>query len=93
MLTRRSFFWSSAAALVAGRVSPALAQTRGSLPPSLAALSSMKSQATPITNEERRVRIEKARQLMTRHKIDALMLTQGTSLVYFTNIRWAAANA
>jgi hypothetical protein len=26
MLTRRGFFWSSAAALVAGRVSPAMAQ-------------------------------------------------------------------
>jgi Xaa-Pro dipeptidase len=25
---------------------------------------------------------------MAQHKIDALMLTQGTSLVYFTNIRW-----
>jgi Xaa-Pro dipeptidase len=48
----------------------------------------MRAQARPITNEERRARIEKAQRLMVEHKIDALMLTQGTSLVYFTNIRW-----
>jgi Xaa-Pro dipeptidase len=87
MFTRRSFFWSSAAALVAGRVSPAHAQG-DALPPSLAALTSMKAQASPITNDERRARIEKARRLMAQHKIDALMLTQGTSLVYYTNIQW-----
>jgi Xaa-Pro dipeptidase len=87
MFTRRRFFWSSAAALVGGRVAPALAQ--GSAPPpSLAALTSMRAQAKPITNLERRARIEKARRLMTQHKIDAMMLTQGTSLVYFTNLRW-----
>ena len=87
MFTRRSFFWSSAAALVASRVRPVSAQ-EGPLPPSLAALTSMKAQATPITSDERRARIEKARRLMAQHKIDALMLTQGTSLVYFTNIHW-----
>ena len=87
MFTRRNFFWSSAAALVAGRAVPAFAQGTA-LPPSLAALTSMRAQATPITNQERRARIEKARRLMAEHKIDAMMLTQGTSLVYFTNIRW-----
>src|SRR6266566_988350 len=87
MFTRRSFFWSSTAALVAGRVAPALAQS-AALPPSLAALTSMRAQAKPITNDERRARIEKARRLMAQHRIDALMLTQGTSLVYFTNIHW-----
>ena len=87
MFTRRSFFRSSAVALVAGGVRPASAQD-AALPPSLAALTSMKAQATPITSDERRARIEKARRLMAQHKIDALMLTQGTSLVYFTNIHW-----
>ncbi|MEO6239147.1 MAG: Xaa-Pro peptidase family protein [Vicinamibacterales bacterium] len=87
MFSRRNFLWSSAAALVAGRV-PAAAAQANALPPSLAALTSLKAQATPITNEERRGRIAKARRLMAQHKIDALMLTQGTSLVYFTNIHW-----
>jgi Xaa-Pro dipeptidase len=72
---------------VAGRVSPAFAQG-AAVPRPLAALTSMRAQAKPITNEERRARIEKARRLMAQHKIDALMLTQGTSLVYFTNLRW-----
>src|SRR5258708_7134527 len=87
MLTRRSFFWSSAAALVAGRVSAGFAQG-AAVPRPLAALRSMRAQATPITNAERRTRIEKAQRLMTERKIGGLMLTQGTSLVYFTNIRW-----
>jgi Xaa-Pro dipeptidase len=91
MFTRRRFFWSSAAALVASRASRVRAsdaQPAAALPPSLAALTSMRAQAKPITNQERRARIEKAQRLMAEHKIDALMLTQGTSLVYFTNIRW-----
>ena len=48
----------------------------------------MRSQAKPIAADERRARVEKARKLMVDQKIDALMLCQGTSLVYFTNIRW-----
>jgi Xaa-Pro dipeptidase len=57
-------------------------------PPSIAALPSMRDQATPITAEERRGRIDKARRLMAERKIDALLLTGGTSLVYFSGIRW-----
>jgi Xaa-Pro dipeptidase len=48
----------------------------------------MRDQARPITSEERRVRVERARRLMADEKIDALILSGGTSLVYFTNIRW-----
>jgi Xaa-Pro dipeptidase len=91
MLSRRDFFWSSTAAVIAARAPRLLAgraQTSGSLPPSIAALTSMRDRATPITNDERRSRIAKARRLMAQHKIDAIMLTQGSSLVYFTNIRW-----
>ena len=92
MNSRRRFLWSAAAAaLAAGRAPRVFArepQAPGALPPSLAALTSMRGLAKPITNEERRARIEKARRLMAQHRIDALMLTQGTSLVYYTNIRW-----
>ncbi|MEO6444993.1 MAG: hypothetical protein ABIZ91_11450, partial [Gemmatimonadaceae bacterium] len=45
------------------------------LPPAIAALTSMKDKATPISVDERRGRIEKARRLMSEHKIDALLLT------------------
>ena len=48
----------------------------------------MKAQATPISVDERRGRLEKARRLMRDAKIDALMLTGGTSMEYFTGMRW-----
>ena len=63
-------------------------QAEGSLPPSIAALKPMKEGVQPISADERRGRIEKARQLMAAEKIDALMLTGGTSLVYFSGIQW-----
>jgi Xaa-Pro dipeptidase len=71
---------------------PSLAQRENagaSLPPSIAALTSMRDQVKPITNDERRARIQKAKRLMADEKIGALVLTPGTSLVYFTNIRWS----
>jgi len=67
---------------------PAVPADSTPLPPSIAALTSMRDQAKPITNDERRARLDKARHLMTEQKIDALVLTGGTSLVYFTGLRW-----
>ncbi|MEP6691394.1 MAG: Xaa-Pro peptidase family protein [Gemmatimonadaceae bacterium] len=58
------------------------------LPPAIAALKSMRDRATPITVDERRARIEKARRLMREQGIDAILLTGGTSLDYFTSIKW-----
>jgi Xaa-Pro dipeptidase len=77
MLTRREFFAGSSALLVASQ-----------LPAPITSLPSMKARATPITADERRARVEKARRLMAANKIDAMMLTQGTSLTYFTGMRW-----
>ena len=48
----------------------------------------MRDQAKPVTNDERRARIEKARRLMGQNRLDAIALAGGTSLAYFTNIRW-----
>jgi Xaa-Pro dipeptidase len=59
-----------------------------SLPPSLAKLKSRKSEATPITREERQSRLDRARQLMTENALDAMLLMEGTSLRYFTGVRW-----
>lgn len=58
------------------------------LPPSLAQLKSRKSEATPITREERRARQGRARQLMSENGLDAIVLMEGTSLRYFSGIRW-----
>jgi Xaa-Pro dipeptidase len=60
----------------------------GPVPASIAALTSMRDRAKPITNDERRARIEKARRLMAENNLDAILLTGGTSLVYFTGLRW-----
>lgn len=92
MVSRRRFLGLAPAAAGLAAGSPVFAQ-RGAGPPqrvpaSIAALPSMRDQATPITSEERRGRIERARRLMREQTIDALVLTGGTSLVYFSNIRW-----
>jgi len=60
----------------------------GELPPSVAALSSRAHEAIPISVEERTGRIEKAKRLMLDQGINALMLTGGTSLIYFADIQW-----
>jgi Xaa-Pro aminopeptidase len=51
-------------------------------------LKSMKGQARPISPEERQARQEKARSLMEANGLDAILLMEGTSLNYFTGIRW-----
>src|SRR5579872_1200023 len=56
------------------------AEADGPLPPSIARLRSRKSEATPISREEREHRQERARQLMTENAIDAIVLMAGTSL-------------
>lgn len=58
------------------------------LPPSLARLKSRKNQATPITREEWGDRQERARKFMSENGLDAIVLMEGTSLKYFTGIRW-----
>ncbi len=67
---------------------PAEEQRSRSLPPSIAALASMRGRVQPISRAERETRIAKARQLMAEKRIDAIFLAGGTSLVYFTGMRW-----
>ena len=88
MVTRRSFLWGAGAAAAVLGASKLDAQ-QAEAPPAIRALTSMRSQARPITADERRGRVEKARRLMAEEKIDALMLCSGMSLVYFTNIDWS----
>jgi Xaa-Pro dipeptidase len=89
MLNRRSFLSIAGVPFLAGqRRGREQGASAAPLPPSIAALASMRDQARPITNDERRARVERARRLMAGAKIDALILSGGTSLVYFTNIRW-----
>ena len=51
-------------------------------------LKSMMDGVNPITLDERKSRIEKAQRLMAENKIDAIYLDGGTSMDYFTGVRW-----
>lgn len=91
MISRRKFLELSAtSAGVAALAAPKLrAESQDApLPPSIAALKSRKDEATPITREERAQRQERARKLMTENSLDAIVLMTGTSLQYFSGIRW-----
>ena len=86
MWHRRSFLKALSFASLA--VVGAAEDTERKLPPAIAALKSRKSEAKPITVAERKDRMERARQLMHRNGIDAVCIAGGTTLNYFTGIRW-----
>jgi len=93
MTTRRDFLNLSATAAAASALSPRAAaaipmQGKADDPPAIAALKSMRDQAKPVTVDERRNRLERARGLMRANKLDAIMLNGGTSLDYFTGMKW-----
>ena len=90
MLNRRRFLLTSAAAAAA---TPTLTLAQQShqtenLPPAIAALTSRRAEATPITLAEREQRLDRARALMHQNQIDAIVIATGTSLNYFTGLRW-----
>jgi Xaa-Pro dipeptidase len=94
MISRRRFVSLAAAAAGLPVIRLSAQSGRGAttrLPPSIARLASMKDRATPITIDERRGRIDRARRLMADHKLDAIMLTGGSSLRYFTGVRWGTS--
>jgi Xaa-Pro dipeptidase len=94
MISRRRFLKVSGVTAGMAAASHSLAATvapkrdDAALPPSLAQLKSRKSEATPITRDERAGRQEHARQLMRANALDAIVLMEGTSLRYFTGVRW-----
>ncbi len=91
MISRRKFLELSAtSAGVAALAAPKLhAESQDvPLPPSIAALKSRKDEGTPITRKERQQRQERARKLMAENSLDAMVLLTGTSLQYFSGIRW-----
>jgi Xaa-Pro dipeptidase len=91
MLSRRRFLSASAAAAaLPAFAGQAVAQRASSesLPPALAALKNRRSEALPISVEEREHRFARAQKLMSEQGIGAIVLIGGTSLVYYTGIRW-----
>ncbi len=91
MFSRRRFLKAGSITATAGALLPQLAHAAESgeiLPPAIAGLKSRRDESKPITAEERAERQEKARQLMRENSLSAILLAQGTSLVYFTGIEW-----
>lgn len=91
--TRRNFINLSAGALAAGAVSAAAKDQEGQkdaakLPAAIAALKSRKSEAVPITADEMRSRVERARQLMNSNSLQAVVVTNGSSLTYYSGVHW-----
>jgi Xaa-Pro dipeptidase len=93
MLSRRRFLSASAAAaalpafaIKTGAAQPA--STATGLPPALAALKNRRAEAQPISVDEHEHRFSRAQKLMAEQGIDAIALIGGTSLVYYTGIRW-----
>jgi Xaa-Pro dipeptidase len=61
------------------------------LPPPIRKLRKMTDGIVPISLDERQARIEKARRLMREHKIDAIYVEPGSSMFYYTGMRWGAS--
>ena len=91
MISRRKFLQlGSVTAGMAASHSPLLVPLadNDSLPPSIARLKARRSEAVPISRDERQERQERARRLIADNALDAIVLMEGTSLRYFTGIRW-----
>src|SRR3954470_24750300 len=90
--TRRRFVQTAgiaaAALAAASRTSEGAAQ---STPSSIASLKPFAGRAVPITDDERRARIENARRLMVENGLGAIILEPGTTMNYFVNVRWGTS--
>ena len=96
-VTRRTFVNTSAIAAGTAllRGGDLEAQRRGgdnsvgnAIPESIRALKLLPNPAPPITDDERRARIAKAQRFMNEQGIGAIVLESGTSMSYYTGVRW-----
>jgi Xaa-Pro dipeptidase len=81
-MNRRTFLVTAAAGFRLGKAEPQ------DVPDLIRNLKPMTDGIHPITDEERRGRMEKARRLMRENKLGAIILEGGSSLFYFTGTRW-----
>ena len=68
---------------------PPPAANLAQVPAVIKALKPMTGGVRPISDEERRARVEKARGLMRDNGIDAVLFEGGSSLFYFTGVSWS----
>lgn len=90
--SRRGFLKTAAAVSILGMSprSPEIRYDSDSLPDAFSNLKPLGSRVHPITAEEYRERLQHAQKLMSdsEPKYDAMFVAPGTSLYYFTGIRW-----
>lgn len=82
-MKRRTFLGASAGAAIAAAQSPA--------PSKFTDLKPLPGAPVPISDDERRARIEKARRLMRENKLDAMFMEPGSSVFYYTGARGGRA--
>ncbi len=94
-MDRRSFMRTAGvagAATIGGgltfRAADAQQPTAVQMPDAIQRLRPMTPAAVPISDEERLARIEKARRLMRENDIAAVFLEPGSSMSYYTGVRW-----
>jgi Xaa-Pro dipeptidase len=90
-MDRRHFVHRSAGLVGAAIAAPTLFDPRSADAQTVGSGATVKPigpPVAPITDDERRTRIEKARRLMAENKIDAIVLEGGTSMYYFTGVHW-----
>ena len=93
---RRDFLRFSAAAAgfsLLGGVTPEVfaEPLQANQPEAIRRLRRMTDGVTPISANERQARIEKARKLMRDNRIDAIYIEPGTSMLYYTGMRWSTS--
>lgn len=83
MMHRRQFLGTATiAGLAAALPMPVLAAETSGLP-------NLAAKAVPIGKAERMARIAQAKELMRANDIGALLIEPGSSLIYFTGVRWS----
>ena len=87
-LSRRALLRAGAGLALAQTVSATAAAAAGALDGPADGLAAAVRAAAPISGDERRARIAKAQQMMRAQGVGALLVEAGTTLDYFTGVRW-----
>jgi Xaa-Pro dipeptidase len=85
--TTGAAFAASAAPIAFAHAESSVVQSQSQSWPEIQSLPKLAGQSRPFTNAERLARIDRAKVLMAANKIDAIVLTGGTSSVYFADLR------
>lgn len=85
-MKRRDFLTQSAALAGVAALGPRFSMGQATDP--IASLKPLAPAVPPITDDERRARIDKARALMRANGIAAMFLEGGSSMFYYTGVRW-----